>query len=239
MSCATLMRESGVAESATSAQALQAHFYRFLDTNGVVIPPPTADEAGQLISAEEAQLNLSRLPEEEQIGYLSRAAEDSRDSIDEVLTMPIRSTDNGELIAGLVAGFQPIELQRAGAGMLGGIWLKHRLHLAAVSSEAQDKLAREIGRAVNHSPQQQGSFSTAATGISYLLFYKQFNPGSFFPPAYEVCFIRSQNSSRANTVYAGASPARAGCCWSVDWSRVSSPRRVCRNQSKSWRFDRK
>ena len=184
------------------ADSEHAHFYRFLDTNGKVIPPPVLAGAGSLTPAEEQALSLHRLPGEVQIGYLARAH--NREGVDEVFAMPITASDSGDLIAALVAGFQPVELQSAGAGagMRSGIWLGDRLHFATISHEARGKLEHKIRRVLSDSHRLEGNFSVAAAGAAYLLFYKRLNAGSVFPPAFEICiypladFIAQQHRLR-------------------------------------------
>ena len=198
--------------SASSSDALHAHFYRFLDKEGAVIPPPTPDEAGRLTPSEEAELNLHRLPDEEQIGFLSRAASGDSDSVDEVFTVPITSSDTGEIIAALVAGFRPVALQGvgAGAGMQEGIWLQDRLHLAGLDRVARTELANYVRRVIEVSGQKEARLSAKAGGVSYRIFCKVLNPGSAYPRADEVCiyplteFIARQHRLRWGMAGAGA-----------------------------------
>ena len=56
----------------TTGSALRAHFYRFLDHHGAVIPPPNLRTVGALRPEEQARLALPRVPATLQIGYLVR-----------------------------------------------------------------------------------------------------------------------------------------------------------------------
>ena len=60
-----------------AADALHARFYRFLDSHGAVIVPPTAD-AGELLPNEQAQLAQNACPQTMQTGYLARHDETGR-----------------------------------------------------------------------------------------------------------------------------------------------------------------
>src|SRR5215467_1284830 len=53
-----------------ATQSLHARFYRFLDGAGLVIKPPNPKDVGELDQKTEAQLDLRKLPETQQIGYV-------------------------------------------------------------------------------------------------------------------------------------------------------------------------
>lgn len=170
------------------ASVLRARFYRFLDSTGAVIVPPAADEVGALSAEEEAQLSLGRMPEKQQLGYLARPSGPAGESIDEIIAMPIVSTETGEVIAALVLGFKPAELSggSVAAGIKRGVWVQERLHLPMLAETTRAALAREVAAALagGHA---EGSFGTTIEGLPHRLFFKSLNPESLFPPACEVC----------------------------------------------------
>jgi signal transduction histidine kinase len=168
---------------------LHATFYRFLDRRGVVIPPPTAKEVGELKPEEESQLTLNAVPEEQQIGYLLRRIDGANETIDEVIAMPIISTETFEPIAAMVAGFKPVELGGPGAttGIQTGIWLKDHLHLPSLGEASQAIFRREMNRVMTSPERAERSFAIEVNGVPHLLFYQLLNPNSLFPPAYEIC----------------------------------------------------
>jgi len=172
-----------------AARSLHARFYRFLDSTGAVLAPPNARDVGQLSSQAEAQLALKKLPETPQIGYISERADTAGEGADEVMAVPIFSTETGEVISALVVGFKPLELisRRIGAGIKSGIWANGRLHLPSLPQSAQTALAAEIADAVARSDRAQNSLVVAVNGAPHLLFYRRSNPNSLFPPAYEIC----------------------------------------------------
>jgi signal transduction histidine kinase len=169
--------------------SLHASFYRFLDATGRVLSPPDANNVGQLDEAAEARLAVKQLPEREEIGYLPVSNNPALGSIAEVIAVPIFSTETGEAISVLVVGFRPFELlaTSTGVGMKSGIWVKGRLRMPALSVSEQATLSSEITKAVTKSAQAQNNFMTTVTGVPQLVFYKWLNPGSVFPPAYEIC----------------------------------------------------
>ena len=173
----------------TAAYALHAKFYRFLDAEGVVISPPKTHEVGELREEEEAQLALHAMPDAQQLGYLLRRFDGIGGDIAEVIVMPIISTENGDVIAALVAGFEPAKIgtKRADSDIKSGIWLNGRLHLPALANSAQAVLGDEVTRAVAAAGQAESSFRIQIDGAPHQLFFKRLNPGSLFPPAYEVC----------------------------------------------------
>jgi signal transduction histidine kinase len=200
------------------AHALHARFYRFLDRNGAVLPPPNQNDVGPLRPDEQSQFALKGLPEKSQIGYLLRMAGTENELIDEVIALPITSTETNEVIAALVVGFKPVEVaeKRAGGGMKSGIWLNGWLHLPALPESARAAIDREMTRALA-APQGEGRSSRVEIeGAPHLLFYKQLNPGSVFPPAYEVCIyplapaLAQQRRLRWQILGAGAALLVAG-----------------------------
>jgi signal transduction histidine kinase len=169
------------------SNVVHAQFYRFLDSHGAVITPTRDAGVGYLQPEEEAQLTLPSVPNEQQIGYLRRRTEDG-ETVDEVIAMPIKSSENGSVIAALVLGLKPVELgsARTRTEIKSGIWLAGRLHLSGLSKPEESALETEVSKTLGHPAQSEDSFNVQIGGASYLLFYKQLNPGSIFPPAFEV-----------------------------------------------------
>ena len=170
------------------ANTLQAKFYRFLDNNGAVLPPPNSQDVGALSSNAESELAFKKLPETQQIGYI--ANEDAiGETIDEVTVVPIFSTESGEVISALILGFQPLEIvpRVTGTGMRSGIWTNGRLHIPSLKKSEEDALAREIRNAFGNFGRAENKFRVTVDGAPHLLFYKRLNPESLFPTAYEIC----------------------------------------------------
>jgi signal transduction histidine kinase len=166
-----------------AAQWLHAKFYRFLDRDGAVIKAPNPYDVGNLDDKTEAQLALSKLPETQQIGYIQA----SDGTIDEVIAVPIFSTETSDVISALVIGFKPLELEDTQTGMSSGIWTNARLHLPAVPGSARESLNRELSDVFSDSQGDENYFRVDVDGTPHLLFYKRLNPESLFPPAYEIC----------------------------------------------------
>jgi signal transduction histidine kinase len=171
------------------APTLQATFYRFLDGKGTVIKPLNAKDVGELRPEEESQLALDAVPGEQQIGYLLRRAGQSGETIDEVIAMPIISSETDQPIAAIVVGVKPVELghHRLATSIKSGIWLKGQLHLPSVADSSQAMLGGELTRAMASPDRAERSFRIELNDVPHLLFYKQLNPNSRFPPAYEIC----------------------------------------------------
>jgi signal transduction histidine kinase len=171
-----------------AASSLYATFYRFLDSNGVVLPPPNPKDVGALSAAAEAQLSFRKLPETRQTGYLSRV-DLPEETVDELTAVPIVSTETGDVISALVVGFKPFELPSRGAsaGITSGIWVNRRLRLPSLPEAAREALSSEMTKVIAHGDRTQNNFSVRVNGTPYLLFFKELNPDSLFPPAYEIC----------------------------------------------------
>jgi len=170
-----------------AAQSLHARFYRFLDSTGAVIKPLNPYDVGELDAKTEAQLALDRLPDTQEIGYIQGNAQAGGEGIDEVIAVPIFSTDTGDVISALVIGFKPLELEDRHTGMKSGIRANGQLHLPALPRSSQASLNDKLAGALANSDQTENYFRVDIGGAPQLLFYKRLNPASLFPPAYEIC----------------------------------------------------
>ena len=177
-----------MSRGASDASALQVTFFRFLDAKGAVLPPP-GDFGGAWPAPLEAQLTAAAGADAQQAVYLAVNLEGTRTRIDELVSTPITATDTGEVIGTLVLGFRPAEFgaQFAGAEARSGIWLEGRLYFPSLDAAERDSLGAEVRRAAPGAGAAVGSFPVTTGGAPHLLFFKLLNPGSRFPPAYEVC----------------------------------------------------
>ena len=166
-----------------------ARFYRFLEGKGALLPPPNPSEVGQLRPDEEAQLRLNPLPQTPQVGYLLRGAGTGQETIDEIIALPITSSESNEVIAALVIGFKPLEVaqKRSADEMKSGIWLNGWLHLPPLQESARAAVDVEMTRLLAESNKAERSSRIDVEGNPHLLFFKLLNPESAFPPVYEVC----------------------------------------------------
>jgi signal transduction histidine kinase len=169
-----------------ATQSLHARFYRFLDSNGAVIKPLNPYDVGELDAKTEGQLALDKLPDTQQIGYIHENVQSGGGGIDEVIAVPIFSTDTGDVISALVVGFKPLELEDKHTGMKSGIWTNGQLHLPALPRSTQASLNDKLADALANSDQGENYFRVDVGGAPQLLFYKRLNPASLFPPAYEI-----------------------------------------------------
>ncbi|MDO8540803.1 MAG: HAMP domain-containing sensor histidine kinase [Opitutaceae bacterium] len=210
------------------AQGLRAEFYRFLDRQGALISPDAQRAVGPLPPAVEAQLALPKGPEAQQLGYVMGGR--APNELSEIIAVPIISLESADVIAVLALGFKPFELApRSESGMKSGIWLNGRLHSSMLSETAAATLAawmREQGRG----PGDAVARRITLDGVEHLLFYKQLNPGSAYPAAYEVCvfpltqLLARQRQLRWQVIGAGAFLLLVGLGVShVASSRLSAP----------------
>ncbi|MBA3963257.1 MAG: HAMP domain-containing histidine kinase [Chthoniobacterales bacterium] len=175
-------------QSTPRSDALQARFYRFLDGNGTVIVPP-ANDAGALLPNEEKSLAQKSVPQTMQVGYFVRRDGNGATTVDEMIAVPIRSTETNSVIAALVLGFKPVAaLVRGNAtGMNSGILVNGKLELPTFDPTAEDRVIGEIENESRRGPGEERSLRVLIAGVPHLLFFKQLNPKSNYPPAYEVC----------------------------------------------------
>lgn len=191
---------------------LQAKFYRFLDRHGAVIPTDRSAAIGALSPELEARLALPKVPDRPQLGFLADLTTHDSASVTEIIAMPVISGETGEVIAALVLGFRPEVLNptRLGAGITRGLWLNGRLHLSTLAPAAQAALSVAVNAALTDFGRAEGDVRVQIGGVPHLLFYKQLNGGSLFPPALEVCsyplteLLSRQRTMRWRVLGAGA-----------------------------------
>jgi signal transduction histidine kinase len=187
-------------------------FYRFLDRTGTLLPPPNPPGAGVLRAEEEAALAVTPLAQTPQIGYLLRGLGTAQETIDEIIALPIISSETNEMIAALVIGFKPLDVaQKSGPDdVRSGIWLNGWLHLPGLQESDRNVLDQKMTRLLKDADKMEQSSRVDIGGVPYLLFYKLLNPQSAFPPAYEVSvhpleiWLALQNRLRWQIVGAGA-----------------------------------
>lgn len=172
-------------EPQSSTFTLHATFYRFLDANGAVITPPADEEVGILSTEEEARLALKKVPEQQQIGYLMRRSKEGRESVDEVIAAPIISTETNEVIAAIVLGFKPAAPAVRDAGLRNGIWLNDRFTAPDLDDETRRVLTEQLRDGVG----SVDSLEVAVHDEPHRILFTPLNPGSLFPPAFEVSFF--------------------------------------------------
>ena len=181
-----IMADAQELPAAQTRYALQALFYRFLNRYGAVITPPNMDRVGSLLGEDAARLTLPTVPEQMQFGYLVRQSEPTNNTVSEVIAMPIFSSETGEVIAAIVLGFKPINFGHGDLEIKSGLWLDGKLWLAPLSSSAQMAVSEAVEKALSNSAPER-PFEIALDHTPCFLFFKRLNPGSLFPPAYEVC----------------------------------------------------
>jgi len=214
------------------ADTLHARFYRFLDVHGAVITPPNDSGMGTLTLEEEARLAQSTVPRTIQSGYLIRHEEPGGPAVDEMIAVPILSSETNEVIAALVLGFKPVESMPHGesTGMRSGILVDGKLSLANFNLQAQEQLQREVTREIAQRSGKGESIQTEINGLPHLLFFKRLNPESGYSPAFEVCvypldqLLRRQARLRWQILAAGGVLMLAGFLVSTVFSnRLSQP----------------
>src|SRR5262249_32468533 len=181
------MAEPGTV-SVSAAAGLHAQFYRFLDAQGAVLVPPTS-EAGALSPNEQRLLSRPKVPQTMQIGYLTLTESSGQRSVREIIALPIRSNETGEVLGALVLGFKPVETTSRGTntGMRNGILVNGELQLPDFDQAAEEQAAGAVTQSLTRAGEREHSLRTTIAKVPHLLFYKRLNPDSNYPPAYEVC----------------------------------------------------
>lgn len=239
------MLADGETRTELEPRTLRARFFRFLDASGAVVAPPRTDTMDELW---EVQLGIQGTYDDQQTGFIVTKRGNDREELNEVIATPIVATNTGEVIGGIVLGFKPIELggHRDDTGLRSGIWVNERLHLPSISRGAVTALAGEVTRAIAAPERAEAGFDVEMDGVPYLLFCKRLNPGSRYPPAFEVCIFplaemrARQNQLRWRILGAGALLLAGGFAASrYIASRLSAPVEKLAEESEQDRAQRK
>lgn len=201
------LRADEVLDDAVQRVSVRPRFYRFIDNAGAVIPPVNAPEVGALSPEEERQLAFASVPQSQQNGFLVTPDDD----IVELIATPIVSTETGDAIAALVAGFPVATNDRPQAGLQSGLWKDGRLRMTTLSEPSRARLEKEVA-AVIAKDEEAGArgVPVKVDDAEQMLFVERLNPGSMFPPAYEVgifplaVLLKRQTQLRWDAALAGA-----------------------------------
>lgn len=176
----------------TSPSLPHATFFRFLNANGDLLPPSESNTQPW-----EKQLAAAGIGSgTEQLGYVVVETKPGHSEINEVITTPILDP-NGEMLGALVLGFPPIDFARASdATIKTGIWLNGHVHMPSLTASESTALSEALTKTVQTQipTQTDNNFTVSIDHEPYLLFYKILNPGSRFPPAYEICLYSLSES---------------------------------------------
>jgi signal transduction histidine kinase len=170
----------------------RASFFRFLDADGLVLPPER-HPAGltDLASLDESLSSLGKMlrPEDDQaVGFIALARGNRPTALRKVVLTPIRDP-SGRSLGALVVGFpithfEDTESDRAGA-IKSGLWLKQRLYIDSLEAADRRLVAEKVRAASGR--ETAGHFPIELESGSHLLYYKALDPETHFAPAYQVC----------------------------------------------------
>jgi len=177
----------------TETQSSRAVFFRFVDANGVILPPGESP-AGHLV---EGSVDAPLIPiaralrnlENQTVGYIAISRKDGLAALREVVLTRIVDWD-GKKLGGLILGFGVRETISADAShdeaSASGIWLSNGLYInTAISAWDRTTLTDQISLAV--AQHDAGHFLVTKDNQPYLLFYQSLDPNTQLAPAYEVC----------------------------------------------------
>ncbi len=174
----------GNEEEPLARRSTRARFYRFLNAKGALIPPVVAAEVGELAAEDEQKLSFKSLPEEQQSGYFWM---DGNREVVEVIVTPIISTEDGQAIAALVAGFPVAGGERLAPEIQSGLWLDGRLYFQALAEPLRAGLNAKVTEAVTSGEDAaKGGVEVQLGGGRFMLFCESLNPNGLFQTAHEV-----------------------------------------------------
>jgi PAS domain S-box-containing protein len=174
----------------TEAGAPRAKFFRFLDTQGKLLPKPGIPPAPW-----EATLSpRGGVPEKQTLAYVA-AEVGGVPTIYEVLTTPIVAAATGELTGAVVLGFEPAFAAAASQrDLTSGIWFDGRMYYPGARKDPAPALnAEAIGRAITSRTAEE-SVPVPVGGVPHLLFFNRLDRGTAARPAYQICLYSLADS---------------------------------------------
>lgn len=168
----------------------RASFFRFLDAEGLVLPPER-HPAGltDLPSLDGSLSSLGKMlrPEDDQaVGFIALARGNRPTALRKVVLTPIRDP-SGRSLGALVVGFpiNQFEETENDRAIKSGIWLKQQLYIESLDAADRHVVAEQVRAA--SSKEGAGRFPIVLESGSHLLYYKALDPETHFAPAYQVC----------------------------------------------------
>lgn len=167
---------------------LKAKFYRFLSTNGKLIPPPDDVAIGSVTDEEALRLSLPELPSQSQLGYIPQSARNGANRLYEIVAMPVISTETGVPIAALVLGFDPVDPAKIEKFENGIYTLDQYYPLGQTMANATIIEATVKAARVHETGSSEG-LRVDISGEPCLLFRQVLNPLSLYPAAVEISVL--------------------------------------------------
>ncbi len=180
----------------------QVQYFRFLNDQGALIPPPRDyEDANDLAGLH--NLSMEALPEQEKVGYITSDSGRQFVAVHQIVAVPIVSSETARPLAALLVIFAPLELPERllHNGVKSGVWVKGRLQLTACPQEDSMRIEDELTKACQGSDQVEGSFDTEIAAATFRLHYRKMNPSSDFHPGVLISlFPLAESKSRLSII---------------------------------------
>jgi signal transduction histidine kinase len=184
------MLDPSGSSSENPADVTRASFFRFLDADGLVLPPGR-HPAGltDQPSLDESLSSLGKMlrPEDEQaVGFIALARGNRPTALRKVVLTPIRDPA-GRSLGALAVGFTISHLDDTenDRAIKSGIWLQQQLYIEGLDAADRHLVAEQVRAAAGK--EMAGRFPIELESGSHLLYYKALDPETRFAPAYQVC----------------------------------------------------
>ena len=145
------------------------------------------------------------------IGYLTAQRTNGIFELLEVIVTKVTDTDNGQTIGALCLAVPFVETSEKAmsdfsqGGIQSGIWLDDKLHSKTIPEADRAVFSKLILSRMKSAGQPQDVLKVTLGGVPREVFFKLLNPGSPFPPAYQVSLYSLAVRSRRSANCAGRS----------------------------------
>lgn len=172
-------------------RSFHVEFFRFLDSEGEVIPPGALTSMHGLSAREEWALRLPGAPRDQpQLGCLILEKLDEDGPLYDLIALPVAIERGERYVATLVLGLEsarfPEPMPSSDSETSVGLWSQGRLFLTNLPVAERKSVADAVTGVLARQSVPARPMPVNIAGTSRLLLMQCLNPNSSYPPVYEV-----------------------------------------------------
>jgi class 3 adenylate cyclase len=174
-------------------------FVRVLDARGEILRAPNARiNRNQQATRKKLEEQLAQVQksldslDSQQIGFLSREAQNGRVNLWEMMVTKIADPTNNRTMGALVVGMLFIDAAESAMNQMSqktiqsGILLEDKIHSKTIPDAVQAELLKDVQAEIKRHEKPRETFQITLGGTPQRVFLQLLNPDSPFPPAYQV-----------------------------------------------------
>jgi class 3 adenylate cyclase len=189
----------GKANTLEEAGLRAGTFVRVLNARGEILRASDARTGrGQQMVRRKLEQQLAEVQkamasiDSQQVGFLSREFENGRTNLWEMIVTKIADPDTHETLGALVLGTLYIDNAESEMNAVSqktiqsGILLEDKIHSRTIPANEREELLKHVAEEIKSTGKPRESLTIELGGVPQRVFLRLLNPGSPFPPAYQV-----------------------------------------------------